>query len=41
MREVAEVTRQAASSTQQSADAVAELNVLADQFKTRIKEFKL
>lgn len=41
MREVAEVTRQAAASTQQSADAVAELNVLADQFKTRIKEFKL
>jgi methyl-accepting chemotaxis protein len=41
MREVAEVTRQAASGMKQSANSVGELNVLADQFKTRIREFKL
>ena len=41
MREVAEVTRQSASSMKQSANSVGELNLLADQFKTRIKEFKL
>lgn len=41
MREVAEVTRQAASGMKQSANSVGELNLLADQFKTRIKEFKL
>jgi methyl-accepting chemotaxis protein len=41
MREVAEVTRQAASGMKHSAHSVGELNVLADQFKTRIKEFKL
>ncbi|MCM3879396.1 MAG: methyl-accepting chemotaxis protein [Vicinamibacterales bacterium] len=41
MREVAEVTRQAAAGMKQSANSVGELNVLADQFKTRIREFKL
>jgi methyl-accepting chemotaxis protein len=41
MREIAEVTQQAASTMKQSASSVAELNVLADQFKNRIKEFKL
>jgi len=41
MREVAEVTRQSASGMKQSANSVGELNVLADQLKTRIKEFKL
>ena len=41
MREVAEVTRHAASGMKQSANSVGELNLLADQFKTRIKEFKL
>jgi methyl-accepting chemotaxis protein len=41
MREVAEVTRHAASSMKQSANSVGELNLLADQFNTRIKEFKL
>jgi methyl-accepting chemotaxis protein len=38
---VAEVTRHAASSMKQSASSVGELNLLADQFKTRIREFKL
>jgi methyl-accepting chemotaxis protein len=41
MREVAEVTRQSAAGMKQSANSVGELNVLADQFKTRIREFKL
>jgi methyl-accepting chemotaxis protein len=41
MREVAEVTRQSAAGMKQSANSVGELNLLADQFKTRIKEFKL
>ena len=41
MREVAEVTRQAAAGMKHSANSVGELNLLADQFKTRIKEFKL
>ena len=41
MREVAEVTRHAAAGMKQSASSVGELNVLADQFKTRIREFKL
>jgi methyl-accepting chemotaxis protein len=41
MREVADVTRQAASGMKQSANSVGELNLLADQFKTRIREFKL
>jgi methyl-accepting chemotaxis protein len=41
MREVAEVTRHAASGMKQSANSVGELNLLADQFKTRIREFKL
>ena len=41
MREVAEVTRHSAAGMQQSASSVGELNVLADQFKTRIREFKL
>ena len=41
MREVAEVTRHAASGMKQSANSVGELNQLADQFKTRIREFKL
>ena len=41
MREVAVVTSQSASSMKQSAASVVELNALADQFKTRIKEFKL
>ncbi len=41
MREVAVVTSEAAAGMKQSAASVGELNVLADQFKTRIKEFKL
>jgi methyl-accepting chemotaxis protein len=41
MREVAEVTRHAAAGMKQSASSVGELNLLADQFKTRVKEFKL
>ena len=41
MREVAVVTSESAAGMKQSAAAVGELNVLADQFKTRIKEFKL
>jgi methyl-accepting chemotaxis protein len=41
MREVAEVTRHSASGMKHSANSVGELNVLADQFKTRIKEFRL
>jgi methyl-accepting chemotaxis protein len=41
MREVAEVTKNAAAGMQHSANSVGELNLLADQFKTRIKEFKL
>jgi methyl-accepting chemotaxis protein len=41
MREVAVVTSQSAASMQQSATSVGELNQLADQFKTRIKEFRL
>jgi methyl-accepting chemotaxis protein len=41
MREVAEVTKQAAAGMKQSASSVGELNALADQFKTRIREFKL
>jgi methyl-accepting chemotaxis protein len=41
MREVAVVTSDAAAGMKQSAASVGELNVLADQFKTRIKEFKL
>jgi methyl-accepting chemotaxis protein len=41
MREVAEVTRQAAAGMKQSANSVGELNVLADQFRTRVREFKL
>ena len=41
MREVAEVTRHSASGMKKSANSVGELNLLADQFKTRIKEFKL
>lgn len=41
MREVAVVTSEAAAGMKQSAAAVGELNVLADQFKDRIKEFKL
>ena len=41
MREVADVTRHAASGMKQSANSVCELNLLADQFKTRIREFKL
>ena len=41
MREVAEVTRHSAAGMKQSANSVGELNVLADQFKTRIREFKL
>jgi methyl-accepting chemotaxis protein len=41
MREVAEVTRHSASGMKQSANSVGELNLLADQFKTRIREFKL
>jgi methyl-accepting chemotaxis protein len=35
------VTRQAAAGMKQSANSVGELNLLADQFQTRIKEFKL
>lgn len=41
MREVAEVTKQTAAGMKQSASSVSELNVLADQFKTRIREFRL
>ncbi len=41
MREVAVVTGESAAGMKQSAASVGELNVLADQFKTRIKEFKL
>jgi methyl-accepting chemotaxis protein len=41
MREVAEVTQHAAAGMKQSASSVGELNALADQFKTRIREFKL
>ncbi len=41
MREVAEVTRNAASGMKQSANSVGELNLLADQFNTRVREFKL
>jgi methyl-accepting chemotaxis protein len=41
MREVADVTRHAAAGMRQSAGSVAELNLLADQFKSRIREFKL
>jgi len=41
MREVAEVTRHAASGMKQSAHSVGELKQLADQFKVRIREFKL
>jgi len=41
MREVADVTKNAAAGMKHSANAVGELNVLADQFKTRIREFKL
>jgi methyl-accepting chemotaxis protein len=41
MREVAEVTKQTAAGMKQSANSVADLNVLADKFKTRIREFRL
>lgn len=41
MREVAVVTSQSAASMKHSAASVGELNLLADQFKTQIKEFKL
>ena len=41
MREVAEVTQQAAAGMKQSANSVGELNTLADEFKTRIRQFKL
>jgi len=41
MREVADVTKQSAAGMKQSAASVSELNKLADQFKTRIKEFRL
>ena len=41
MREVADVTRHAAGGMKKYANSVGELNLLADQFKTRIKEFKL
>jgi len=41
MREVAEVTQQAAAGMKHSASAVSELNSLADQFKTRIRGFRL
>jgi methyl-accepting chemotaxis protein len=41
MREVADVTKQTAAGMKQSANSVADLNVLADQFKTRIREFRL
>jgi methyl-accepting chemotaxis protein len=41
MREVAEVTKQSAAGMKQSAGSVAELNLLAEQFKNRIREFKL
>lgn len=40
MREVAEVTKESAAGMKQSATSVAELSHLADQFKTRIKEFR-
>jgi methyl-accepting chemotaxis protein len=41
MREVAEVTKQTAAGMKQSANSVTDLNILADQFKTRIREFRL
>lgn len=41
MREVAEVTKQTAAGMKQSASSVADLNGLADQFKLRIREFRL
>ena len=41
MREVAEVTKQTAAGMKQSASSVADLNGLADQFKMRIREFRL
>lgn len=41
MREVAEVTQQAAAGMKQSANSVGQLNALADEFKTRIREFRL
>jgi methyl-accepting chemotaxis protein len=41
MREVAEVTKQTAAGMKQSATSVADLNGLADQFKIRIREFRL
>jgi methyl-accepting chemotaxis protein len=41
MREVAEVTKQTAAGMKQSASSVADLNKLADQFKLRIREFRL
>ena len=40
MREVAEVTKESAAGMKQSATSVAELSQLADQFKSRIKEFR-
>ena len=40
MREVAEVTKESAVGMKQSATSVAELSQLADQFKTRIREFR-
>ncbi len=41
MREVAEVTKQTAAGMKQSANSVSDLNALADQFKIRIREFRL
>ena len=41
MREVAEVTKQTAAGMKQSASSVSDLNGLADQFKLRIREFRL
>lgn len=41
MREVANVTRHVAAGMKDSAGSVGKLKLLADQFKTRIKEFKL
>jgi len=41
MREVADVTRHVAAGMKQSAASVGDLTLLADQFKTRIKQFKL
>jgi methyl-accepting chemotaxis protein len=41
MREVAEVTKQTAAGMKQSANSVTDLNILADQFKARIREFRL